>query len=147
MNMSRVINNLVRHEGKVIKRERHRLYRDSVGKLTVGYGRNIDDRGISEVEAKYLLHNDVQDTINDLRREFWWFDELDDVRQEVVINMAFNMGIVTFSEFRNTIAYIGEGKFEQASRNMLASKWARQVGYRAQELAREMASGIAEDYA
>jgi len=144
MNFDRMVEDFKRHEGRVYKDGYHKPYKDSVGKLTIGYGRNISDRGLSEDEALYLLHNDIQDTIKELKQKYYWFDSLDDVRREVIINMAFNMGVPTFAQFRNTIGYIEEGHYDLAARNMLKSKWARQVGIRAQELAREMESGTAE---
>lgn len=144
MNFGRMIDNLIKHEGTVFKHGYHKVYKDTVGKLTIGYGRNITDRGITENEARLLLHNDVQATVDELRKKYFWFDSIDSVRQEVVVNMAFNMGVPTFSSFVNTIGYIEEGKYDLAAANMLQSKWARQVGVRATELAREMASGEAE---
>jgi lysozyme len=142
MKISRLISTLKDHEGAVIKNGRHMPYKDTVSKLTIGYGRNLTDRGISEAEAMYLLQNDLQDVIEGLRKAYYWFDSLDEVRQEVVINMAFNLGLAGFAKFRNTIAYISEGNYRQASENMLQSKWATQVGYRARELSREMETGI-----
>lgn len=141
MNFGRLLDTLVRHEGTVFRNGYHKVYKDSVDKLTIGYGRNLTDRGITESEARLLLHNDVQMVVDELRRKYYWFDTIDHVRQEVVINMAFNMGVPTFSQFKNTIGYIEEGQYDLAARNMLQSKWARQVGVRAQELAREMVSG------
>jgi lysozyme len=143
--MSRLSRTLRRHEGSVVKGGRHYPYKDSVGKLTTGYGRNITDKGFSEDEARLMLHNDIQEAANDARK-FHWFDTLNDVRQEVVVNMIFNMGYSRFKKFRNTINYIEEGRFEQASKEMLDSLWADQVGARAQELSRMMASGVVDEY-
>lgn len=145
MNFGRMVDNFIKHEGRVFKEGYHKPYKDSVGKLTIGYGRNITDRGITEDEALLLLHNDIQQTVNELRKKYYWFDSLDEVRQEVIVNMAFNMGVPTFSQFVNTISYIEEGKFDLAAANMLKSKWSRQVGIRATELAREMASGLPDE--
>lgn len=131
----------MRHEGSVTKHGRHYPYKDSVGKLTLGYGRNLDDNGISETEARYLLATDIQLVIKQLHDKFPWFGALDDVRQEVLLNMAFNMGIKTLLEFKNTLKCVAEGDFLRASQNMLASKWATQVGHRAVELAMMMETG------
>lgn len=141
MNMARVIEILKRHEGFVKREGRHFPYKDTVGKLTTGYGRNITDKGFSEDEVQLMLYNDIQEVIDGLRKDYWWFDELDDVRQEVVINMAFNLGLAGFGKFRNTIGYISDGAYSQAASNMLASKWAGQVGYRARELSDMMRTG------
>lgn len=144
MNIGRLIDTLERHEGSVMEDGRHMPYKDTTGHLTIGYGRNITDRGISEGEARYMLWSDIQDTINGLRKDYWWFDELDDIRQEVVINMAFNLGLAGFAKFRNTIGYISDGNYRQAASNMLQSRWASQVGYRATELSRMMETGLVE---
>ena len=141
MNMSRLIDTLKRHEGSVERDGRHFPYKDTVGKLTTGYGRNITDKGFSEDEVQFMLQNDIQEVVDGLRKSYWWFDELDDVRQEVVINMAFNLGLYGFSKFKNTIGYISDGDYPQAAQNMLRSKWATQVGRRAQELSHMMATG------
>ena len=142
MNMSRLVETLKDHEGEIKKNGRHMPYHDSVGKLTIGYGRNLTDRGLSSSEAEYLLTNDIQEVIDGLRKAYWWLDSINEVRQEVVINMAFNLGLAGFAKFRNTIGYISDGNFKQAAANMLKSKWAIQVGYRARELAREMETGV-----
>lgn len=141
MNMGRLIDTLVRHEGSVIRGGRHMPYKDTVGKLTIGYGRNLTDKGLSQDEARTLLLNDVQETINAVRSAYDWFDSLDDVRQEVVINMAFNMGLGGFSTFKNTIRYINQGNYMDAALNMLKSKWAGQVKRRAIELSEMMRTG------
>ena len=68
-------------------------YRDTVGKLTIGIGRNLDDVGISEAEAKYLLSNDLDRTISDLDKYMLWWQTLDTPRRRVILNMAFNLGV------------------------------------------------------
>jgi len=89
---------LKKHEGYSSK-----PYLDTVGKLTIGWGRNIDDKGISEIEAELLLGNDILEVIGQCDREFDWFDELDETRKIVVLNMAFNLGINGFKKFKKTI--------------------------------------------
>lgn len=120
-------------------------YLDTVGKWTIGVGRNLDDVGISKVEALYLLENDIDKAIRDLVAAFPWFVELDPVRQTVLVNMAFNMGVGSelrgLRSFKNTLRAIEEGRYEDAAKGMLASKWARQVGRRATRLAEMMKTG------
>jgi lysozyme len=145
MNMDRLVKTLIRHEGAVRKNNRHFPYKDSVGKLTIGFGRNLTDRGLSEDEAQYLLSNDIHEVINDLQNNYHWFNQLDSVRQEVVINMAFNLGFTGFSKFKTTIKRIAEGNYESAAANMLNSKWASQVHGRADELAEMMRTGKVND--
>lgn len=129
---------LIRDEGVKLK-----PYRDTVGKLTIGVGRNLDDVGISEAEAAHLLDGDIERTARALDKALPWWRNLDDVRQRVVLNMAFNMGINSLRRFKNTLAAIQAGKYEDAATGMLASKWAQQVGQRAQRLASMMRKGTA----
>ena len=135
--MDRIKEQLVRHEGLRLK-----PYRCTAGKLTIGIGRNLDDRGISQKEAYAMLERDIQDC------EQWLIDEipevynkLDEVRQSVLLNMCFNLGIKGLLEFKNTLSFIGAGDWERAANNMLASKWAKQVGMRAIELSELMRKG------
>ena len=127
---------LVDHEGM-----RRKPYRCTAGKLTIGVGRNLDDRGISPDEAMYMLANDIKDARRELSAAFLWFDKLDEVRQAVLIDMCVNLGLSRLQGFRNTLALIGVGKYEAAAQEMLNSKWAEQVGRRAQRLSRMMATG------
>ena len=132
----KLIDMLIDHEGM-----RRKPYRCTAGKLTIGVGRNLDDRGISPDEAMYMLANDIRDARRELSAAFPWFDKLDDVRQAVLIDMHVNLGLSRLQGFRNTLALIGVGKYEAAAQEMLNSKWAEQVGRRAQRLSRMMATG------
>jgi len=116
-------------------------YKDTVGKLTIGYGRNLDDVGINRAEADYLLLNDVAAVSEALKKLLPWTNCLDDARRAVLINMAFNMGIVGLLNFKNTLVHVQAGEYEKAAAHMLASKWATQVGARAVRLAQQMRSG------
>lgn len=127
---------LVDHEGM-----KRKPYRCTAGKLTIGVGRNLDDRGISPDEAMYMLANDIKDSRRELSAAFPWFDKLDEVRQAVLIDMCVNLGLSRLQGFRNTLSLIGVGKYEAAAQEMLNSKWAEQVGRRAQRLSRMMATG------
>ena len=69
-------------------------YRDTVGKLTIGIGRNLDDVGISEAEAEYLLSNDLDRTISDLDKYMLWWQTLDTPRRRVILNMADRKSVV-----------------------------------------------------
>jgi len=128
---------LERHEGV-----RLRPYRDTVGKLTIGIGRNLDDVGITRDEAEFLLENDIDqvaillDTVDEYR-------DLDEVRQTVITNMCFNLGFHRLMGFRKMWRAIGKHDYASAAREMLDSRWAEQVGNRAQELARIMRTGEA----
>lgn len=127
---------LIRHEGY-----RQFPYRCSAGKMTIAIGRNLDDRGISEDEAKYMLHNDIEICKQELNLLYPVVKVLNSFRYNVLINMCFNIGIRRLSQFKKMWVAIGIGDFEEASRQMLDSKWAIQVGKRANELAEIMKKG------
>ena len=135
MDRNKLHSELIYDEGISLK-----PYRDSVGKLTIGVGRNLDDKGISDDEAMYLLDNDINEALRDART-FVWFDDLTDARQRVVVNMIFNLGLTRFSNFKKTIHHIAAGEYDKAAVEMLDSRWARQVGSRAKRLAKMMKEG------
>src|SRR5690606_13081441 len=116
-------------------------YRDTVGKLTIGVGRNLDDKGLRLHEAMALLENDMRDAEDDAAYLFRNFESLSDARKAVVVNMAFNMGRDVLRTFRRFIAAVEACDWEKAAVEMLDSKWARQVGPRAERLASEMKKG------
>jgi lysozyme len=127
---------LVRDEGCKLQ-----IYQDSVGKWTVGVGRNLQDVGISRDEAMTLLGNDIQNAEARLEQELPWAAALDPVRRAVLLNMTFNMGIGGLMKFRKFLAALAAGDYKTASSEMLASVWAQQVGPRAQRLAIQIESG------
>lgn len=127
---------LMRDEG-----ERLKPYKDTVGKITIGVGRNLDDTGISHSESMMLLENDINRTASALFAALPWSEHLDDARQGVLLNMAFNMGVSGVLAFKNTLALIQAGKWQDAGNAMLESKWAQQVGPRANRLRMQMITG------
>lgn len=124
---------LVKHEGL-----RLRPYKDTVGKVTIGVGRNLDDVGISEDEARFLLDNDINRLYAAIPGVVPCFGSLDEARQHVFLDMAFNLGLGGLAKFQKVIAAASARDFETAAREMLNSAWAAQVGDRAQELAKMM---------
>lgn len=126
---------LIKHEGIKLK-----PYLCSAGRMTIGVGRNIEDVGITEEEAFYLLENDIKRCIREAKT-FSWFDGLSVVRQNVILSMIFNMGLKRFSQFKRMIALIEKEDFEGVSHEMLSSVWASQVKKRAVELANMMKEG------
>lgn len=130
-------------KSQIIKHEGMRLfpYKDTVDKLTIGVGRNLDDRGISTTEALYLLANDLKIAERDARSLIPSFQFLDDVRQRVLVDMSFNLGLYRLGKFKRMLAAVAERDYAQAAIEMLDSKWADQVGKRAKRLARMMATG------
>lgn len=137
MFLDRITNQLVRHEGLQTK-----VYTCPAGKLTIGVGRNLEDRGITEKEAMYLLNNDILKTHNELSTKYPFYDTLDDKRQEVLINMAFQLGLNGLSKFKKTLELIEKGLYKSASEEMLNSNWAKQTPKRAFELSNLMKGEI-----
>lgn len=132
---SRIFSILKKHEGLNLK-----PYTDTVGKLTIGYGRNLEDRGISEEEALFLLSNDVEDAWNEAMH-FSFFPGLSETRKVVIVDMIFNLGIRKFHTFKKMIAALENGYYQQAADEMVDSLWAIQVGGRAVELVKMMRQG------
>jgi lysozyme len=116
-------------------------YRDTVGKLTIGVGRNLDDVGISREEAMYLLSNDIDAAYAQCQKHIPSFNKLNDVRQNVLVDMVFNMGWNSLSAFHNTLEAIERGDFGRAADEMASSKWDKQVGHRADVLEQMMRTG------
>lgn len=122
-----------KHEGL-----RTKPYRCSSGKLTIGIGRNLDDNGITEVEAMMLYDSDIQLIVQQLNKALPWWTTLSGKRQKVLIDMVFNMGINRFLGFKKMLKHLKAGEYKQASNEMLASVWATQVGTRALTLHKMM---------
>lgn len=134
-NDTELIESIKRHEGLKLN-----PYRCTAGKLTIGYGRNLEDEGISQREAEILLKNDIAKSFEDAR-SLDYFDGLSFERQNVIVEMVFNMGLPRVRMFRKMAAAIHQGDFNEAARQMINSKWAEQVKHRATELAVKMKRG------
>ena len=132
--MSKLIEQLKRHEGF-----RSKPYKCSEGFTTIGYGFNVD-AGIGVNLAELILSHQVS-TIEHGLNSLSWFGSLNEARQDVIINMVFNIGYDGFMQFKNTIKYLSEGYFEAAAKEMLDSRWAKQVGSRSIELSEQMRTG------
>ncbi len=116
-------------------------YVDSVGKLTIGVGRNLTDKGLRMSEVEFMLQNDVEEVIQELHTHLPWTDQLDDARASVLLDMAFNMGIDGLLTFKNTLAAMQRGDYAAAAEGMRHSKWAEQVGNRDVYLIKVMETG------
>lgn len=127
---------LTLHEGVRLK-----PYRCTAGKLTIGIGRNLDDVGITQDEAMLMLRTDIARALSGVRTELPWFEQLDNIRQRVLVDMAFNLGIDGLLAFKQTLSAIATGDYDRAATEMLNSRWAGQVGERARRLARMMRTG------
>lgn len=136
MNLERLFAQLEDDEGR-----RKKPYRCTAGKLTIGVGRNLDDRGLRDDEIDLMLKNDVMESIGECRKLFRMFDQLSSVRQEVLVNMMLNLGFLKLAGFKRMHAALEEGNWAEAARQMLDSKWATDVGDRADRLAEAMRTG------
>ena len=134
--MESIRNMLIRHEGM-----RNKMYQCSAGKNTIGVGRNLDDRGISTKEAMFMLDNDIAASRRELIANVPCFKELEIARQNVLINMCFNLGLARFLKFKKMLAALEGEDYVKASKEMMDSTWATQVKGRAEELSTMMKEG------
>jgi lysozyme len=151
------IEELIKHEGLKLQ-----VYKDTLGIDTIGIGRNLEDRGISkeeldaldiptidhiyeygitEADAVYLATNDVQIVEEELLQAHPCVDRLDSVRQLILMDMAFNMGVPRLCKFKKMWNAVHEEDFQSAAKEMLDSRWANQVKSRAIKLANAMHNG------
>ncbi len=138
--MDQLIKKIIEHEGKS-----RSAYQDSLGYWTIGIGRLCDKRmnaGLSEDEMAYLLNNDLNSSRKELSY-YDWFNKLDAVRQGVLIELHFNLGIEKLLGFKQMIASVKSGYYLNASSQLLKSVWAKQVGEkRANDMASRLKNGI-----
>ena len=130
---------LIQQEG-----ERLKPYTDTVGKLTIGIGRNLDDKGISHDEAIMFLNADIADAIDDVQHVCSIYDDLSRPRQLVMVSMAFNLGRERLGKFVRFLGAIHREDWQDAADEMLASSWAKQVGTRATTLATMMRENVSQ---
>lgn len=133
-------------------------YRCSRGYLTIGVGRNLETNplsreeikvlgrrdlssGITRQEAFFLLRGDIRRTLENCRKNIPFFDNLDDERQYVLVDMAFNLGINGLLKFKKMLTFIGVGNYRQAAAELLSSRYASQVHIRAERLAQTLQNG------
>lgn len=127
---------LLMHEGLKLK-----PYRDTKGVLTIGVGRNLEAKGISQDEALFMLRNDIREAVGQLE-QYDWYSKLDPIRQKVIVDMCFNLGLDGLLRFRKMIAAVEAGDFRAAADQMVNSAWYQQVGARSRRLERMMRTGI-----
>ena len=120
---------LIKHEGLKLK-----PYKCSAGKTTIGVGRNLDDVGISRVEALLLLEHDIKEVIADLYDIFKNFHDLSENIKLALIDMRFNLGYKGFRNFRKMIDAVRKEDFKRMAEEMKDSRWFDQVGARSQNL-------------
>ena len=133
--MDKMVNELKRDEGF-----RGCVYTCTAGKLTVGYGHNLEAKAIPEPIAEKMLNSDIGDCLVSCER-FDWFYGLSDVRQRVIVNMVFNIGASGVERFAKMILAIVAGDYDKAADEMVNSRWYNQVGNRAVRLVDMMREG------
>lgn len=134
-----LIKQIISEEGEVLS-----AYQDHLGYLTIGVGRLIDKRmggGITQDESRYLLANDIKKFTDSVAKALPFYNDLNDARKGVLIGMAFQMGLNGLLQFKNTLQLMKLGNYEEASKGMLNSLWARQTPERAKRMAQQMATG------
>ena len=135
----KLIEMLKRHEGV----ESH-AYKCSENKITIGVGRNVDKSGglgLSDDEVDYQLQNDIDRESGELDSEYEWFAGLDDVRQDAMIDISFNLGQTRLRAFKNALAAMAKGDWRAAADEFMDSRWSGQVGNRAKELTEMIRTG------
>jgi lysozyme len=152
MNTQRVIEQLKRHEGL-----RLYVYDDATGREirkgsrvqghpTIGVGRLLTSaRGLSTIEIEMLLENDIEVVVDELNRNVPWWNELNEARQAVMVNLCFNLGWPRLSLFENMLDAAEKGNWDRASDELMDSKWFRQVGLRGLELVEQLRTGAWQD--
>lgn len=152
MNIQRVIEQLKRHEGL-----RLCVYDDYTGKEvkkgsrlvghpTIGVGRLLTDaRGLSTIEVEMLLENDIEIVVDELNRNAPWWNDLNEARQAVMLNLCFNLGWPRLSLFENMLSAAKKGDWERAGDELQDSKWFNQVGLRGLELVEQLRTGAWQD--
>lgn len=110
-------------------------YRDTSDKLTIGVGRNLDDKGITNVEAFQLLGHDIDEVLTDLDAHLPWWRDLTDARQRGLANMRFQLGMAGLLGFQRMLMALKNGAYETAAAEALDSLWHGQTPDRAERIA------------
>ena len=139
MNIDKLIQELILDEGY-----KYETYEDHLGFLTLGVGHLVLQSDsefklpigtpVSEERIIECLNNDIDIVCNELDRNLNWWKKLDDNKQRVMVNMCFNLGCPRLSKFKKFLAAMEDNDFETAAKEMMDSKWATQVGLRAERL-------------
>ena len=137
--MTQLIDMLKLHEGV-----RTHAYKCSANMITVGVGRNLDENGglgLSEDEIDYLLANDITRVKNELADTYFWFNGINEARQDAMIDMCFNLGLTRLRGFVKALEAMSREQFDIAADEFMDSKWAKQVGMRAVRVTEMIRSG------
>ena len=127
---------IARHEGK-----RSKPYLCTADKITIGIGRNLEDKGLNDEEISFLFKRDCADALHDAARLFASFETLDSVRKIALIDMAFNLGYDRLSQFKNMRAAIEMNDWNEVANQAMDSRWYRQVGIRGKRIVEMLRTG------
>lgn len=130
MDLTQVRKRLIEHEGIKLK-----PYHCTAGKLTIGVGRNLDDRGISQATATQMLEEDIEIVLDELKRALPFWEKLKWNYKEALVDLAFNMGVPRLMMFRKMLSAIEADDPDKAAEELLDSRYASQVGLRASNIA------------
>ena len=146
MDRSKLVEELIKDEGY-----KYEIYLDHLGYPTFGVGHLVletdEEYGqpvgtpVSEERILECLNNDIDIVCKELDQNMSWWSEMDDTRQRVLANMAFNLGLPRLGKFKKFLAAVQEQDWEKAAVEMMDSKWATQVGNRAVRLKEKMLNG------
>ncbi len=126
-----LIDSIKQHEGY-----RSKVYKDSLGIDTIGYGFAIKDLELDEDICDIILDRKIKELATRVNRTFSWYRYMPQTIRDVVMNMCYQLGVGGFSKFRKTISFLQNKQFHDASEEMLDSLWARQTPNRAKELSK-----------
>ena len=125
--------------------EREQVYQDHLGYWTIGVGRLVDSRvvgsGLRASEIEFMLSNDIEDRIENLKKRLPFFNSLDAARQGALLNMSFQLGVEGLLAFKTTLGLVEKGNYEEAAKQMLKSRWATQTPQRAKRMSEQMRTG------
>ena len=126
--MERLVKMLKLHEGV-----RNHVYVCTAGYETIGVGRNISESGLglTDEEINILLMNDIERVKKELSTSFSWFVDLDEVRQNAIIDMCFNLGLSRLNQFVKALDGMASKDYDKAADEFMDSRWSQQVGQRA----------------
>lgn len=125
-------------------------YKCTAGKITIGVGRNIEDRGISKDEAELMLKNDIRIVTKELLNDpdiGRIYQKQSPARQLALKNMAFNLGTPTLKKFRNMWAALEAGDYDKAADEAMDSRWYRQVKSRGDRIVSVIRNNSLDSYA
>ena len=130
MDLTQVRKRLIEHEGIKLKPDHC-----TAGKLTIGVGRNLDDRGISQATATQMLEEDIEIVLDELKRALPFWEKLKWNYKEALVDLAFNMGVPRLMMFKRMLSAIEADEPDKAAEELLDSRYASQVGVRASNIA------------